>query len=174
MPETTTAPGSTRAGGGPAAGDRCGDLRRVEQAITGISRIGSGKASARLRSERSGVRVSRPGVAILAALAHRGELRVNDLARQTGLEVPLVSREVNRLAAEGRVLRRSDDSDGRAALVSLTEQGRADFGDYRRATDEIIGETFAAWEPDELHRLAATLERVLADFSRRPGGGHPG
>jgi MarR family transcriptional regulator, transcriptional regulator for hemolysin len=151
---------------GPASA-RSHTLTRVEQSLTGIARIGNGKAAASARSERSGVRISRPGIAMLAALARAGhELRVKEIADVTGLETPLVSRELNVLADDGRIRRRSDPTDGRAALVGLTATGRADFAAYRAATDDIVAETFSGWESEELEVLADLLERVLADFAR--------
>lgn len=146
------------------------DLRRVEQALTRIARIGNGKDAALVRARRSGVRVSRPGIAIMATLARAGEMRVGDVARQTRLETPLVSRELHRLVAQGDAVRRGDPADGRVARVALSEKGLAAYRAYRKATDEIIAETFADWRSDELHRLAGTLERVLGDFARPPSG----
>jgi len=106
----------------------------------------------------------------MAALAHHGELRVGEIARFAHLETPLVSRELNRLVDDGYAVRRSDADDGRVARVTLSEQGFSAYQRYRRATDEIIAETFASWRADELHHLAGSLERVLSDFARPPGG----
>lgn len=147
---------------------RSDDLRRVEQAITRLGRIGNGRDAARIRAERSGVRISRPGIAILAVVNARGPLRLTEIAHLTELEPPLVSREIARLVVEGYVTRRADRTDGRAAIVALTPQGTAAFRAYRSATDEIVTGTFARWGSDELHELAVTLERVVDDFIRQP------
>ena len=119
-----------------------------------------------LRSRRSGVQVSRPGIAIMATLARYGELRVGDIARHTDLETSLISRELNRLVADDFAQRRGDAADGRVALVRLSRRGAEAFRSYRVATDDIIAETFMGWSSHELHELAATLERVLGDFVR--------
>jgi DNA-binding MarR family transcriptional regulator len=147
---------------------RTSDLRRIEQAITRIGRIGGGKDAATVRAARSGVSVSRPGIAMMATLAHNGELRVGEIARLTRFESPLVSRELNRLVDEGFAVRRADPADGRVAWVSLSERGLSAYQAYRKATDDIIAETFGEWDSGELHDLAAQLERVLADFARPP------
>jgi DNA-binding MarR family transcriptional regulator len=105
----------------------------------------------------------------MATLAHNGELRVGEIARLTHLESPLVSRELNRLVEDGYAVRRADPADGRVAWVSLSEKGLAAYQAYRKATDDIIAETFGDWRTDELHNLAGLLERVLADFARPPG-----
>lgn len=135
-----------------------------------MGRIGNGREAARIRVERSGVSISRPGIAVLAAVHTRGALRLTEIAHLTALEPPLVSREIRKLIADGHVVRRADSTDGRAAIVTLTPQGAAAYRAYRSATDEIVMETFAGWRSDELHDLAATLERVADDFARKPEG----
>lgn len=163
------APGGAPAGS-PGGDGRHRDIRRVEQAITRIGRIANGREAARVRAERSGVRISRPGLAILSALDGKGPLRPTELAGLTRLELTLVSRELRRLVAEAYVVSRSDDTDGRAALATLTDTGTAALRAYRAATDEIVDETFAGWSAGELHELATTLERVVEDFARPPAG----
>lgn len=149
--------------------DRRQDIRRVEQAITRIGRIANGREAARIRAERSGVQISKPGITILSALHARGPLRPTELAAHTRLELTLVSREVRRLVVDGYVASRADDTDGRAAIASLTDEGSAAFRSYRAATDDILAETFGTWAPTDLHQLAATLERMAEDFARPPG-----
>ena len=144
---------------------RADDLRRVEQAITRIQQIGTGREAARRRADRAGVNVGRPAVAVLGALNRHGPLRLSSLSRYTGLEAPLISREVRGLVADGLVTREADPGDGRAAIVALTAAGEDAFRSYRKATDEIISETFQAWSGDELDRLVVMLERVASDFA---------
>jgi DNA-binding MarR family transcriptional regulator len=144
------------------------DLRRVEQALTRISRISMGREAARIRAARSGVNLSRPSIAILSTLRLSGAVRMNELSARTDLEPPLISREVRDLLAAGLVRRRSDPTDGRAGIVELTTKGRRASEAYRAATDDIIAETFSGWSAAELRQLADQLDRVVADFSRRP------
>ncbi|HET7652411.1 MAG TPA: MarR family winged helix-turn-helix transcriptional regulator [Acidimicrobiales bacterium] len=144
------------------------DLRRVEQALTRISRISMGREAARIRAARSGVHLSRPSIAILSTLRLSGPVRMNELSALTDLEPPLISREVRDLLAAGMVRRRSDPTDGRAGIVELTTKGRRASEAYRAATDEIIAESFSKWSAAELRQLAEQLERVVADFSRPP------
>jgi DNA-binding MarR family transcriptional regulator len=144
------------------------DLRRVEQALTRISRISMGREAARIRAARSGVHLSRPSIAILSTLRLSGPVRMNELSARTDLEPPLISREVRDLLAAGMVRRRSDPTDGRAGIVELTTMGRRASEAYRAATDEIIAESFSKWSAAELRQLAEQLERVVADFSRPP------
>src|SRR5690349_7816368 len=100
------------------------ELRRIEHAILRISRIGTGRAAARIRSERSGVHLPRPAISVLSALNAAGPLRLTDLAERTDLELALVSREVRNLEGEGYVRRNADPDDGRASIVTLAAKGR--------------------------------------------------
>jgi DNA-binding MarR family transcriptional regulator len=141
------------------------DLRRIEDAIVRIQRISLGREAARRRSERAGVSVGRPAVSILGELHRNGPQRLSDLSRHTGLEAPLVSREVRALVDDGYVTRVADPGDGRAAIVAMTEIGAATYLKYRKAVDDIIAETFKGWAVPELEQLASSLERVAHDFA---------
>jgi DNA-binding MarR family transcriptional regulator len=145
------------------------DLRRVEHALTRISRISSGRASARYRAERSGVRLSRPALSILGALDRSGAVRLSELARLTDLEPPLISRAVRELTDSGYIGRSADPTDGRASIVQLTETGRQAIETYMATVEEIVAEVFSSWSAAELHALASNLERVAHDLSIRPG-----
>jgi DNA-binding MarR family transcriptional regulator len=144
------------------------DLRRVDQALARLARMATGREGARLRAERSGVFLSQPALAILAASRSAGAVRLSELSRLTGLEPALVSREVSELTATGHVHRRPDPSDGRAGIVALTPKGRRASEAYRAAADEIMAEVLSSWSAVDLHELADLLERVLRDFSRPP------
>ena len=147
---------------------RLDDLRRVEEAITRIGRISMGREAARIRAERAGLSLSRPAIAILSALHKAGPVRLSSLARLADLEAPLISREIRDLAEGGYVWRRADPTDGRAGIVELTAQGEVAYQAYRGATDEIIAQTFAEWNGNDLRSLRDQLERVADDFARPP------
>lgn len=68
----------------------------------------------------------------LARLQADGPARISDLARLEGVTQPAMTGLVNRLEAEGLVTRTADPTDARAALVALTDLGRA-FVETRRA-----------------------------------------
>src|SRR5215207_7616483 len=121
------------------------DLRRIDQALARIARMATGREGARLRSERSGVHLSQPAVTILAVLRTAGAVRLSELARLTGLDAPLVSREVGELGESGHVRRKPDPTDGRAGIVALTPKGRRASESYRAAADEIMAEVLSSW-----------------------------
>jgi DNA-binding MarR family transcriptional regulator len=142
------------------------ELRAIDLALQQIMRISQGRRAAQLRSSRAGLDLSRPGVAILAALNAHGPLRTTRLAERADTEAAVVSRELRVLSAQGYVATGSDPTDHRARVVSLTDAGRAAFGRYRTAIDAIIAETFSGWTTAELQALRASLARVADDFAR--------
>jgi DNA-binding MarR family transcriptional regulator len=147
------------------------DLRRIDQALARIARMATGREGARLRSERSGVRLSQPAVTILATLRSGGAVRLSELARRTGLEAPLVSREVTELSTTGYVRRTADPTDGRAGIVALTSKGRRASEAYRAAADELMAEALASWSAADLGDLASHLERLVRDFAAPSASG---
>ncbi|MCU0310093.1 MAG: MarR family transcriptional regulator [Acidimicrobiales bacterium] len=147
---------------------RLDDLRRVEEAITRIGRISTGREAARIRAERAGLSLSRPAISILSALRKSGPVRLSSLARLTDLEAPLISREIRELVESGYVDRAADPTDGRAGIVALTSRGTEAYESYRDATDQIIAETFSDWGGSDLRALRVQLERLAADFARPP------
>ncbi|TFC69899.1 MarR family winged helix-turn-helix transcriptional regulator [Cryobacterium sp. TMT2-4] len=88
-------------------------------------------------------------------------LRLRDLNRQVLLTQPSVSRLVDRLAARGYVRKHTDPTDGRGALIELTDAG---FDLFRRVAvqhmgtiTDRIGDTLGT---DELLQLTALCDRL--------------
>jgi DNA-binding MarR family transcriptional regulator len=64
-------------------------------------------------------------VTTLDTLASKGPLRISQLAEHEAISQPGMTTLVNRLEAAGHAERIGDPTDGRAALVRITEAGRA-------------------------------------------------
>jgi DNA-binding MarR family transcriptional regulator len=141
------------------------DLRDIDRSLHRITRIGRGRVAARVRSERSGVDLSRTGVAMLSALVTRGGLRLSTLAELADAEPAVITREMRVLTAQGFVSVSPDPSDGRARIVQITPEGKTAYQRYRDAIDEIIADTFASWSAADLVTLRRLLARVAEDFA---------
>jgi DNA-binding MarR family transcriptional regulator len=68
--------------------------------------------------------VSSSTITTLDTLAAHGPLRVSELADREAISQPGMTSLVNRLEAAGQAERVSDPTDGRAALVRITDAGR--------------------------------------------------
>ncbi|MFF9126584.1 MarR family winged helix-turn-helix transcriptional regulator [Streptomyces sp. NPDC014889] len=107
------------------------------------------------------------GSAVLAALAHCGETRLQELARHLDCTLSVVSRQVAHLEQQGAVTRRTNPEDRRSSLVSITPRGRALVDALVRIHIDLIGAATADWTPQELTTLRTLLERLQGGLSRR-------
>jgi DNA-binding MarR family transcriptional regulator len=158
---------------------RQSELREIDRSLYRITRIARGRMAARMRSERSGVELSRAGATILSALVSRGGLRLGELAELTDTEPAIVTREMRVLTAQRYVAVGPDPTDGRARIVTVTPEGKVAYQRYRDAIDEIIADSFASWTSTDLITLRRLLARVAEDFAhpgrapRPPGASRP-
>jgi DNA-binding MarR family transcriptional regulator len=107
-------------------------------------------------------------VLLRLARSNGGELRMTDLATQTGLSTSGVTRVVDRLERDGLAARRSCKTDRRGAFTVITEAGQKRLLDVLPRHLQLIEEWFTG-RLDE-HRLQQMLDglRVIRD------GVHPG
>jgi DNA-binding MarR family transcriptional regulator len=139
-------------------------LEQIERSMGQIGRAGSSVMAARRRADRAGVDVSAPGMGILGVLERGGPLRVSVVARRAGMVVPLASRELRRLEAQGFVSRAADGSDGRAVVVAITTKGRDAYRRLRAASVAAAADALSGWKASELSELARLLARMADDF----------
>jgi DNA-binding MarR family transcriptional regulator len=97
--------------------------------------------------------------ALCGLLEERGPMRLTDLAAALWLDKSTITRQVATLQAAGLAGRVADPSDGRAALVELSAEGRSLLGRVRQGRREGMARAFAAWPPEEVTSFAELLER---------------
>jgi DNA-binding MarR family transcriptional regulator len=96
---------------------------------------------------------------VLGRLDREGEQSVSDLALAERVRPQSMAQTVSDLESDGLVARRPDPSDGRRALVALTEQGRAALQADRRHRDGWMAMAIADdLSPDEQAVLAHAAE----------------
>lgn len=96
---------------------------------------------------------------VLAWLLDSGPRRSSEIAEAFDLDKGAVSRQVHLLVELGLVDRQADPGDGRATLLTATDEARrrmADVGEKRLAE---LDERLADWSEDELESLVATFAR---------------
>ncbi|HEV7875992.1 MAG TPA: MarR family transcriptional regulator [Nocardioides sp.] len=99
---------------------------------------------------------------LLSYLAERGPMRSSAIAESFDIDKGAVSRQVQHLTDLGLVVRAPDPGDGRASLVSASEDAvrrLADVAQHRRkALDERLGQ----WTDEDLTDLVQMLGRYNA------------
>lgn len=117
----------------------------------------------RMRQRLPGEELEFSLIALLKALAHRGALRLTDLAGVLDLDASTVSRHVRTLEDRGLVARTTDPDDGRATRIALTGEGRErlEAGASRRRA--LIAELLEDWTPEDRETLRRLLTRLADD-----------
>ena len=117
----------------------------------------------RMRQRLPGEELEFSLIALMKALAHRGALRLTDLAGVLDLDASTVSRHVRTLEERGLVTRTTDPDDGRATRLALTDEGRErlEAGASRRRA--LIAELLEDWSPEDRETLRRLLTRLADD-----------
>jgi DNA-binding MarR family transcriptional regulator len=112
--------------------------------------------------ERSNLKLDRSTISILDVLKRQGPMRTSDLADSLGLDRSTISRQVTSAIALGFVAREGDPRDARAAMLSLTDEGRAKQQKLAHAWLTIAMDLVADWSFADQVEIARLLGR-LAD-----------
>ncbi|MEU5873837.1 MarR family winged helix-turn-helix transcriptional regulator [Glycomyces sp. NPDC047369] len=120
---------------------------------------------ARTASRKAGTRRSLISLRALANLQQDGDLRVGELALREAITQPAMTAAVNRLEADGLVVRRADPADARAAVVSLTGAGAEELHEFRMRAAAKVRPALEALGEDDMAVIAraADLLEALAD-----------
>jgi DNA-binding MarR family transcriptional regulator len=105
----------------------------------------------------------------LGTLDREGPARVTTLAAAGGIGQPAMTELVQRLERQGLVTRVEDPGDGRAALVTVTDTGRALLDDQRRERHERLAEMLSALPDEDEATLALTMRVALPIIGRLIG-----
>jgi DNA-binding MarR family transcriptional regulator len=113
------------------------------------------------------VEIDRSGSWLLVRLANEGPMRLSDLAVLQGVDVSTTSRPVKPLLERGLVERADHPTDGRSALLAITEAGLSVHRRLSRERRAVIAAAVESWSPADRDRFAALLERFAGDFAER-------
>ncbi len=114
--------------------------------------------------------LSLTAAAALGSLDRRGPQRITTMAAAEGVSQPSMTQLMQRLEQRGLVARTSDPSDGRVALVSLTDPGKAALAARRQRNTRRVAELLADLPEDDVRALAGALAAVLPAIRDRIGG----
>src|SRR6476659_1619023 len=103
---------------------------------------------------------------VLDTLNREGPVRVTTLAAAAGIGQPSMTELVQRLERQRLVTRVDDPEDGRAALVTITDAGRAPLDDQRRDRRDRLAELFTALPEDEEVTLTLAMHVALPIIRR--------
>jgi DNA-binding MarR family transcriptional regulator len=117
-----------------------------ERSLASRVRLAVVRLNRKLRAQRTGESVSLTQISALSTLHKSGALTPGQLASREGVQPPSMTRVISGLEELGYVVRRPHPTDGRQAIVELSESGLG-----------YVLETISVRE--------AWLDRKLADLS---------
>jgi len=139
------------------------DVARLRSSFTALLRRFS--ISERADVQCCGMTVAQ--AATLEALGREGTMRLGRLGKLLGIAPSTLTRNLTRLEEAGLVRRNSDEEDGRAAQVELTEKGRRIRLRLEAMEDEfaerVLDRLYPAAREQALDGLAALLDAVRAE-----------
>jgi DNA-binding MarR family transcriptional regulator len=141
----------------------------VEESNRGVNRreVAEGLEQAailmvRHMSDRAALSASRA----LEMLNREGPARVTTLAAAVGIGQPSMTELAQRLERQGLVSRVDDPGDGRAALVTITNAGRALLDDQRRGRRDRVAELLTALPAEDEATLTLAMHVALPIIRR--------
>ncbi|MFD7580111.1 MarR family winged helix-turn-helix transcriptional regulator [Kitasatospora sp. NPDC059811] len=132
-------------------------LLAVEREVALMFRRGRARVaelSRRVHPELEGMAYS-----MLGYIEQTGRVRVTDVGVHFAVGKATVSRQIRALEELGLVARETDPLDRRAALVSLTEDGRRRYLAARDVRMRRVRELLGSWSPEDVDRFAVLLHR---------------
>jgi DNA-binding MarR family transcriptional regulator len=120
-------------------------------------RIALGRISRFLDRLSRGHRLTGTQASVLASVTRLGPIRLSELADVEGLNPTMLSRIVAKLEDAGLFRRLPDPVDRRAALVEVTDAGRAEQLRVRAERSELLATRLGALPPDRAAELLAAL-----------------
>ncbi|MGW5644952.1 MarR family winged helix-turn-helix transcriptional regulator [Saccharopolyspora sp. NPDC003752] len=129
------------------------DIAERERTLASRLRLAVVRLNRRLRAQSTDSKITLSQLSALSCLHKAGALTPGELAAREGVQPPSMTRVISALEDAGLVARRPHPTDGRQAIVELTEAGQA------RIEEEVsIRER---WLDQQLADLTEEDRRVL-------------
>ena len=101
---------------------------------------------------------------MLMALKDSGPHRASELVDMFSIDKGAVSRQVQHLTELGLIERTPDPADGRAALLTVTDDARRRMADVQRHRRKYLDERLADWSDEDLRAFVDMLGRYNASL----------
>jgi DNA-binding MarR family transcriptional regulator len=143
-------------------------IRALDAAIAGFNQDGrlAHDRATRRASRLTGLDWTYSALMILEGMKDNVRVRMSELAKLVGTTPPTVTKLIKDLEGKGLIDRTPDEQDGRASIVSLTEEGRRIAEAITGARLEALRQVMDDWSDDDLERLTVLFERLRTEMRR--------
>ena len=145
--------------------DRAASVRRIEDEVGVLIRRVRRVVAERALAVHESLHPST--YLLLSHLAEHGPLRASALVGHFAMDKASVSRQVQTLLDLGLVDRSPDPDDGRATLLSVSDDGLRRLKDVASHRRKLLDERLGDWADEELADFAAVLARYNATLDAR-------
>lgn len=132
----------------------------MERTLASRLRLAVVRLNRRLRAQRTNATVSLTQLAAMSTLFKCGPLTPGELAAKEGVQPPSMTRVIAALEEFGFVTRRPHPTDGRQAIVALTDEGRGFHDAEVSAREAWLDRRLAELDDDERELLARAAEII--------------
>lgn len=140
------------------------DVERLERSLALLGRR-AGPLHAVL-ADRAGVSLDRVACLVLKAVAAGRSVRITDLARDLGVEVPTMSRHVANLTQAGYLQKTPDPTDGRVWWVELTAKADDTLERLEDVRRQVLSKVFSSWTRSDRDTFVDLLDRFSSDLTK--------
>jgi DNA-binding MarR family transcriptional regulator/GNAT superfamily N-acetyltransferase len=105
---------------------------------------------------------------VLYELSRRNRPTATELGKELGLDAGYLSRILRGFETRGLIVKQTSDSDGRQALLSITQRGRQRLAPIEAHTNEEVQTMLAALPAGEQHRLFAAMRAIETMLGQPP------
>ena len=100
------------------------------------------------------------GFMVLTVLSRSGPRQQGWLAQELGSDKAMMSRTIRQLESLNLITRTVDPSDGRAHIVSMTEEAHTRFDAIRAQARQVLHDRLSEWDIDEVRRFVELLAKL--------------
>ena len=104
---------------------------------------------------------------VLDILWQKDNIPIRDIAKETGLSMPTLTRLLDRMEKAGLIRRMPDPADRRKVNIVLAEKTRELEKDYRDVSEAMNSIFMQGFSDQEITELQAYLERILENLQKK-------
>ncbi|GAB3692930.1 MarR family winged helix-turn-helix transcriptional regulator [Saccharopolyspora tripterygii] len=136
------------------------DIAERERTLASRLRLAVVRLNRRLRAQRADSALTLSQLSALSCLHKAGSMTPGELAAKEGVQPPSMTRVIAALEDNGLVARRAHPTDGRQAIVEVTESGQARIEEEVSIRERWLDQHLAELDEDELAVLSRAAEII--------------
>ncbi|WP_406692919.1 MarR family transcriptional regulator [Saccharopolyspora sp. ID03-671] len=136
------------------------DIAERERTLASRLRLAVVRLNRRLRAQRADSALTLSQLSALSCLHKAGSMTPGELASKEGVQPPSMTRVIAALEENGLVVRRPHPTDGRQAIVEVTEPGAARVEEEVTIRERWLDQHLAELDAEELEVLSRASEII--------------